>query len=185
MTNKLALIGAALAVSLGATSVHAAVSASEAAKLGSTLTPLGGEKAGNGSNIPAWNGGLSKSPFPNYKPGTHRPDPFASDKVAFTITAQNMNQYADKLTEGEKALFRAYPQTFKLNIYPSRRTAAVPDWVAENTRKCATTAKVKDWGIEGCVGGTPFPILSGSPSEQGLQAIWNHILRFRGNYLVR
>lgn len=186
MTNKLALIGAALVVSLSAASPsQAAVSAAEAAKLGSTLTPLGGEKAGNGSTIPAWSGGLSKSPFANYKSGNHRPDPFASDKIAFTITAANLNQYADKLAEGQKALFRAYPQTFKMHVYPSRRTAAVPDWVAENTKKCAVNAKVKDWGFEGCVGGTPFPILSGSNSEQALQAIWNHIVRYRGLYLMR
>ena len=96
-----------------------------------------------------------------------------------------MNQYADKLSDGQKALFRTYPQTFKMNIYPSRRTAAVPDWVADNTKKCATTAKVKDWGIEGCVGGIPFPILSGNNGDQALQAIWNHILRYRGNNVVR
>ncbi|MES2917221.1 MAG: DUF1329 domain-containing protein [Pseudomonadota bacterium] len=185
MTKKLAFIGAALAVSLSATSVQAAVSAADAAKLGSSLTPLGGEKAGNGSTIPAWSGGLSKSPFPGYKSGDHRPDPFAGDRAAFTITAQNMNQYADKLADGQKALFRAYPQTFKMNVYPSRRTAAVPDWVAANTKKCATTAKIKDWGIEGCLGGTPFPILSGNSEDQALQALWNHILRYRGQYLVR
>lgn len=185
MTKKLALIGTVLAVSMAAGTAQAAVSAAEAGKLGSSLTPLGGEKAGNGSTIPAWNGGITKSPFPGYKPGNHRPDPFASDKAAFTITAQNMNQYADKLADGQKALFRAYPQTFKMHIYPSRRTAAVPDWVEANTKKCATNAKVKDWGIEGCVGGTPFPIPHGSNNEQALQIIWNHITRYRGQYLVR
>lgn len=186
MMKKLAWFGAALAVSLSAaTTTQAAVSAAEADKLGNSLTPLGGEKAGNGSTIPAWSGGLTKSPFANYKSGDHRPDPFASDKPAFTITAQNMNTYADKLADGQKALFRAYPQSFKMHIYPSRRTAAVPDWVAANTKKCATTAKVKDWGIEGCVGGTPFPILSGNNEEQAMQALWNHILRYRGQYLVR
>lgn len=186
MTRKLAWMGAALAVSLSAATTHAAVSADEAAKLKSTLTPLGGERAGNAEgSIPVWNGGLEKSPFPNYRPGTHRPDPFASDRVLLTITAQNMNSYADHLAEGEKAMFRAYPQTFKMNIYASRRTAAVPDWVEANTFKCATSARVKDWGVEGCVGGTPFPILSGSNEDQAMQAIWNHILRFRGVYLVR
>lgn len=186
MTRKLAWMGAALAVSLSAATTHAAVSADEAAKLKSTLTPLGGERAGNAEgSIPVWNGGLEKSPFPNYRPGTHRPDPFASDRVLLTITAQNMNSYADHLAEGEKAMFRAYPQTFKMNIYASRRTAAVPDWVEANTFKCATSARVKDWGVEGCVGGTPFPILSGSNEDQAMQALWNHILRFRGVYLVR
>lgn len=185
MTKKLALLGAALAVSLAATGAQAAVPAAEAAKLGSSLTPLGADKAGNGSTIPAWTGGLTKSPFAGYKSGQHRPDPFANDRAAFTITAQNMNQYADKLADGQKALFRTYPQTFKMNIYPSRRTAAVPDWVSENTKKCATTGKLKDWGIEGCLGGTPFPILSGNNEEQAMQALWNHILRYRGQYIVR
>lgn len=186
MKRKLTCIAATFALTLGSvSSLYAAVPAAEAAKLGNSLTDLGGEKAGNGSTIPAWNGGLARNPFPNWKPGQHRPDPFASDKPAFTITAANMNQYADKLADGQKALFRIYPDTYKMHIYPSRRTAAVPDWVADNTKKCATTAKVKDWGIDGCVGGIPFPILSGSNSDQALQVIWNHILRYRGIYLLR
>lgn len=187
MTKKIALLGTALAVSIASvTGAHAAVSAADADKLKSTLTPLGGEKAGNKDNtIPAWSGGLTKSPFPNYKPGQHQPDPFTADKPIAVITSQNMNQYADKLAEGQKALFRTYPQTFKMNVYPSRRTEAAPQWVYDNTYKCATTAKVKDWGLDGCVGGTPFPILSGTNGEQALQAIWNHIVRYRGEYLVR
>ena len=38
----------------------AAVSAEEAAKLGSSLTPLGGDKAANAAGtIPAWSGGIT------------------------------------------------------------------------------------------------------------------------------
>ena len=48
MTTKNLLQTGVLALSLLATSVMAAVSADEAAKLGTTLTPLGAEKAGNG-----------------------------------------------------------------------------------------------------------------------------------------
>jgi hypothetical protein len=187
MIKKTFGLGAAVIVALSAMApAHAAVSAAEAEKLKSTLTPLGAERAGNKEgSIPAWNGGLSKPPFANYRPGQHQPDPFASDKPILVITADNMNQYADHLAEGEKALFRTYPQTFKMYIYPSRRTEAAPQWVYDNTYKCATTAHVKDWGFEGCVGGIPFPILSGSNSEQALQALWNHIVRYRGEYVVR
>ena len=187
MMKKIFCASATLAIAL-ATSVvaQAAVSASEADKLKTTLMPLGGEKAGNKEGtIPAWTGGLSKSPFPNYKPGTHMPDPFASEKPVAVITAQNMSQYADQLAEGQKALFRTYPQTFRMNIYPSHRTEAAPQFVYDNTYKCATTAKVSGWGFDGCVGGTPFPILSGSNGEQALQAVWNHIVRYRGEYIVR
>ncbi|KUJ91854.1 MAG: hypothetical protein XD38_0537, partial [Pseudomonas sp. 63_8] len=48
-----------LTLSLLATSVMAAVSPDEAAKLGTTLTPVGAEMAGNADgSIPAWTGGL-------------------------------------------------------------------------------------------------------------------------------
>ena len=51
-----------LTLSLLATSVMAAVSPDEAAKLGNTLTPVGAEMAGNADgSIPAWTGGLSPS----------------------------------------------------------------------------------------------------------------------------
>lgn len=187
MLKKIAWLGTAFAVGLAAaTSAQAAVSAEAAGKLKTTLMPVGGEKAGNADGtIPAWTGGITKSPFPNYKPGDHHPDPFASDKHLFVITAKNMNQYADKLSEGQKALFRTYPDTYKMFVYPSRRTAALPQRLYDNTFKCATTATVKDWGIDGCIGGTPFPIPSGSNSEQALQILWNHITRYRGEYVVR
>src|SRR3982750_4547629 len=84
----------------------AAVSASDAAKLGAELTPLGAEKAGNADgSIPAWDGGItsaSQAGFANSRPGQHHPDPYAGDKPLFTVTAANMGQYANKLTEGHK-----------------------------------------------------------------------------------
>lgn len=164
---------------------HASVSLSEAQKLKSTLTPFGAEKAGNtAGTIPAWSGGVHK-PVNGNTGGRNEPDPYAGEKPLFSITAQNMNQYAANLAEGEKALFKIYPQTFKMNIYTTHRSESAPQWVYDNTFKCATSASVKDWGIEGCIGGIPFPILSGSNEEQAMQAIWNHILRFRGQYVVR
>lgn len=96
----------------------AAVSAQEAVRLGSELTPLGGEKAGNAAGtIPAWDGGLSspaKAGFPNFASPGRAPDPFASEKPAFKITAANMAQYADHLTEGEKAMLKQYKDTLSL-----------------------------------------------------------------------
>jgi len=60
------------------THATAAVTAEQAAQLKTSLTPLGGEKAGNQEGtIPAWDGGLTTvgSGFQN---GGRRPDPFAS-----------------------------------------------------------------------------------------------------------
>ena len=56
------LVGAAV---LATGMAQAAVSAQEAAKLGTTLTPVGAEKAGNAAGtIPAWEGGIVRPPVP-------------------------------------------------------------------------------------------------------------------------
>src|SRR5688572_15380471 len=116
-------------ITLGA-QVMAAVSAADAAKLGAELTPLGAEKGANADgSIPAWEGGLTSAAqagFPNFRPGQHHPDPYANDKPLYTITAANMNQYANKLTEGHKKLLTTYRNTFKMLVYPTRRSAAAP-----------------------------------------------------------
>jgi Protein of unknown function (DUF1329) len=168
------------AAMLFAQAAWGAVSPEEAARLGADLTPLGGEKAGNADgSIPAWTGGL-KSPadagFPNYHSPDHYPDPYASDKPLFTITSANLSQYAAKLTEGHKALFKTYPD-YKMIVYPTHRSAAAPESVYEATKRNATTAKlVPDGnGFTGAIGGTPFPI-----PQSGLEVYWNHVTRYRG-----
>jgi hypothetical protein len=165
---------------LFAQSAWGAVSPQEAARLGQDLTPLGGEKAGNADGtIPAWTGGIksaAEAGFPNYRSGDHHPDPFASDKPLFTITAANLSQYAARLTEGHKALFKAYPD-YKLIVYPTHRSAASPEHVYEATKRNATTGKlVPDGnGITGALGGVPFPI-----PQSGVEIYWNHVTRWRG-----
>src|SRR5689334_403752 len=99
--RKIALTAAVLLAA--ASTVWAAVSDDEAAQLKSKLMPLGGEKAGNREGtIPAWDGGYT-TPTPGFVNGGRRPDPFANDKPTFSITAQNMDRYADKLNDGTKA----------------------------------------------------------------------------------
>jgi hypothetical protein len=156
------------------------VSPQEAARLGADLTPLGGEKAGNADgSIPAWTGGLKSAAdagVPNYHPGDHYPDPYASDKPLFTITPANMAQYAAKLTEGHKAVFKTYPD-YKMVVYPTHRTAAAPQRIYDATKRQATTAKLAadGNGVTGVIGATPFPI-----PQAGVEVIWNHITRWRG-----
>src|SRR5579864_796295 len=165
---------------LFAQSAWGAVSPQEAARLGQDLTPLGGEKAGNADGtIPAWTGGIksaAEAGFPNYRSGDQHPDPFASDKPLFTITAANLSQYSAKLTEGHKALFKAYAD-YKMIVYPTHRSGASPERVYEATKRNAVTAKlVPDGnGFTGAVGGTPFPI-----PQNGLEVYWNHVTRWRG-----
>ncbi len=183
MLIKHSLIAAAVALTL-AGNTYAAVSAQEADTLGTTLTPLGAEKAGNAAGtIPEWTGGITGAPAGvAYKPGDHHPDPFPEDKVLFTIDKANMEQYKDNLTPGETALMNAYPGTFKMPVYQTRRSGAAPQWVYDNTKKNATTAKLVDGGngFKDAVGGIPFPI-----PKSGVEAIWNHIARYRGTYVLR
>lgn len=154
----------------------AAVSAQEAARLGNDLTPLGGEKAGNADgSIPAWDGGITNPPA-GFKSGGHHPDPFASDQIKFTINAANASQHADKLSEGHKAMLKQY-DTYVMNVYPTRRSASFPQYIYDATKKIATTAQLVQGGngVQGAVVGIPFPI-----PQNGLEVIWNHILRYRG-----
>ncbi|MCB4366871.1 DUF1329 domain-containing protein [Hydrogenophaga taeniospiralis] len=172
------LLAALLAASLPAL---AAVTAEEAAKLKSTLTPVGAEKVGNkAGTIPAWDGGLSKAPAA-YRNGDVRPDPFAADKPLLSISAKNMAEHADKLTDGVQALMKKHPD-FRIDVYPTRRSAAMPQFVYDNTFQNATRAKTVDagHGVEGAYGGIPFPI-----PKDGYEAIWNHRLAWRGgNYTM-
>ncbi len=153
----------------------AAVSADEAAQLKTTLTPLGAERAGNkDGTIPAWDGGLKA--LPGYRNGDPRPDPYPADKPRLQINAKNMDQHADKLSDGVKALMKKYPD-FRIEVYPTRRSAAAPQYVYDNTFKNASRAKLTDsgQGVEGALGGVPFPI-----PKDGYEAIWNHRLAWIG-----
>jgi uncharacterized protein DUF1329 len=152
------------------------------AKLGNELTPLGGIKAGNAEGtIPEWNGGITEPPA-GYTKGKHYVDPFSDDAVQFTISNNNMFDYVDKLSEGHKALLKTYPETYKLNIYKTRRTASAPQQIYDATKRIASTAKLTadGNGVTGAIGGIPFPL-----PENGLEVIWNHLLRWRGNYIER
>jgi hypothetical protein len=155
-------------------SASAKVTAQEAEKLKSTLTPFGAEKEGNADGtIPAWEGGYTTLPE-GYVKGGKRGDLFPEDKVEFKITPQNMDQYADKLSEGTKALFKRYPETFYINVYKTRRTASAPQWVYDEIYKNATRSYVDGYDVKDVYGGPPFPI-----PKSGIEAIWNHQLRYR------
>ncbi len=102
-------------------------------------------------------------------------DPFSDDSILFTITSENYEQFEEHiLTPGQVAMFETYPNSFKMNIYKSRRSCSVPQEVLDLTIENATMTDEGE-GIEGVVGSIPFP----NPSE-ALHHVWNHILRYRG-----
>ena len=170
-----ALLGAII---MPPSAVHAGVSLAEARQLNTSLTPVGAERAGNSDGtIPAWTGGYTTS-APGYQQGSLRPDPFVEEKPLFSITRANLSAYSNKLPEGAKALFAKFTD-YRIDIYPTHRTAAVPAWVYENIFRNATQAHAGSdgiaYGVEGAAGGIPFPI-----PKTGFEVVWNHLLAFWG-----
>lgn len=171
------LSGAAtLGLTMGS-SVQAKVSAEEAARLdGPQLTCMGAERAGSASGIPEYSGKWVGTWPGQSKPYGYEPGPYANEKPLFTITAKDVAKYADKLTEGEKALFAAYPQTYRMLVYPSHRDFGTPKWACETAKKNALSAELIDDGLgaTGLGGGPAFPI-----PKSGLEAIRSVQTSFR------
>lgn len=156
---------------------QAKVSDAEAARLDQDLTPVGAERAGNPSGtIPAWDGGLSTPPA-SYQKGKIETDPFTDDKPLFVITARNADLYKDKLTAGHRKLLEQYGSDYVMPVYRTRRTAAYPERIYDRLRDNAVSATLLDNGngVRDTIATSPFPI-----PKSGLEAIWNHILRYRG-----
>ena len=173
------LINVCLAATLGIVSLPgvAKISQEQADRLGgSELTPLGAERAGNADgSIPAWDGGLQTLPE-GYAPGDRLIDPYPDDEPLFTITAANVDEHADRLSPGQIAMFARYPDTYRMRIFPSRRSARLPEQEYELIGESAVVTELaaEGNGLLNFTAGTPFPI----PSS-GVEVIWNHITRYR------
>lgn len=145
---------------------------------GPLFTPLGAERPGNADgSIPAWDGGITGPPA-DYVPGRHETDPFPDDPVLYTVSADNLEQYAERLSAGQKAMLLAYPDSWRMHVYRSRRTASYPEWVYEAVIKNATRAELVTegkGGVRHARVSSPFPI-----PKSGVELIWNHNLRWRG-----
>lgn len=167
---KKTVLATGIALTFIAINVPAKVTPEEAKKLDTVLTPMGAERAGNKEGtIPAWNPDFE--PPASYKGSGHRyPDPYADEKPLFTITAKNMKEYRDKLTPGIQAMFKKYPRTFKMHIYPSHRDGAYSEFFQKKSKLNATRAELVDSGngVLNAFGSTPFPI-----PKDGVEAVWN------------
>jgi hypothetical protein len=177
MRNLILATGTLAALALLSAQPSAAkVTAEEAAALKAALTPLGAVKAANtDGSIPAWEGGVTTAPA-GYQKGKAHVDPFAADKPLFEITAANMAQYQAMLSPGQQAMLKRYP-TYKLKVYPTRRSAAFSKDIYDAAIADATTAELTPDGngVKNATRTSPFPI-----PKNGLEAIWNHLLRYRG-----
>ena len=115
-------------------------------------------------------------PIGSYDPEINSyPDPYPDDEILLVIDKNNFKQFSETiLTPGQLEMFNLYPETFKMNVYESRRSCSVPPEVIELTKENAALIDEGE-GIIGVVGSIPFP----NPTE-ALHHVWNHILRYRG-----
>lgn len=174
--KRIPLILGALTALIGG-AVQAAVSAEDAAGLGNSLTPVGAERAGNADgSIPEWTGGLSKD-VGNVDAAGFLSNPFEGEQPLFSITAQNAEQYREHLSAGQMAMLRRYPDTYYLRVFPTHRSAALPDEVYQAIARNARNARLVEGGngLRDLDTSIPFPI-----PQSGLEVVWNHITRYRG-----
>ncbi len=151
-------------------------------RLSKDLTPMGSERAGNADGtIPEWTGGITTPP-PEYNPGDHHQDPFKDDSPLFRITGANYQDYGDQLTVGQKATFAKYPDSYFMDVYPSRRSTSFPEHIYEMTAKNGETATLAEngEGVKDAAEGFPFPF-----PENAYELMWNHKLKYKGTGGVR
>ena len=143
----------------------------------SNQTPIGAERGANKEGtIPEWTGGLTETPE-GYSEGEYHVDPFHDDEVKFTISAKNLDEHRAKLTDLQMALLEKYPERFIINVFPTRRSCAYPEFIYEATAKNARTAKVieEGYGFSGASAGFPFP-----EPKDAFEVLFNHETRYSG-----
>ncbi|OPG75517.1 outer membrane lipoprotein-sorting protein, partial [Pseudomonas ogarae] len=111
-------------------------------------------------------------------------DPFANEKPLFTITAATVDKYKDKLSEGQVAMFKRYPQTYKIPVYPTHRSVGLPPEIYESAKRSAlNVTSINDGnGLSNFTGNRyyAFPI-----PKNGVEVLWNHVTRYHGGNLRR
>lgn len=165
-------VSVAAACALVATASFSNIMPDDLKSLDGPLTPLGAQRAASkDGDVPAWTGKWLGAPQDvQYKRGERYPDPYANEKPLFVITAQNMAQYADHLTDGQKALFKRYPATYRMSVYPSHRDFRYDESVykAIHTYAPDTVMTPNENGLKDGPPQVPYPI-----PKTAAELLWN------------
>ena len=181
MYKKVVIGVCGMAMSLVASAVAAqSLSQSEIDQLGTTLTPIGAERAGNAAGtIPEWTGGLAVDAGRQVERGFWE-NPYAAEQPEFVITAQNYQQYRDNLTPGQIAMFERYPETYRMPVYKTHRSVGYSQEVYDDVKRLAGQAKLVNGGdgVDNVEMGASFifPI-----PKVGAEVVWNHLTAYRKN----
>ncbi|MEH6448820.1 MAG: DUF1329 domain-containing protein [Oleispira sp.] len=146
----------------------------DARRLAKDLTPVGAERVGNGKDIPSWTGGLKSSK--SHQSGHFHSNPYFREKPLYTITQANMEKFKNRLSPGSQKLLQQFP-SMELPVYKTHRSASYPDYVYEGIKENVSNSSLMKYGsgVSGSRISSPFPI-----PQSGLEVLWNHTLRFRG-----
>ena len=146
--------------------------------LGTKLTPLGANpNPSSDGEIPAWTGGLITPPE-GYVRGEPHIDPYSAEQPILKISAENVDQYRNRLTNTQLSLISKYSGAYYLNVYKTHRSCAVPQFVYDATKRNIETAKMVDDGngFIGAFAGVPFPI-----PENAKEIMWNYQTYYYGH----
>lgn len=140
-------------------------------------TPIGAQLEGNADGtIPAWNGGLLPTAWPDaFTPGSLA-DPYPQDRPLFTISAANLGEHAHRLAAGHRVLLER-DADYRLPVYATHRSVSFPEAVEAATAANRGRARLRGVdAIEGADLGAPFVA-----PRSGAEVLWNHRLRYRGD----
>jgi hypothetical protein len=174
----------------------AAVPEHQATRLQAELSPVGAERAqgrtevgfipeSSDSSLGDFEDEFEEIVDPPTRVGAW-PDPsdtaqLASEAPLFAISASTLNRYREHLTASHFALLQTNPNTYFMNVYPSRRTVRWPQAIERATVANATRCSLEGTDtLVGCRLGFPFPL-----PQSGAEVIWNHKLRWRGDAMSR
>ena len=144
-------------------------------RLGKDLTPMGAIRAGSEDGLmPEWTGSVVGLPdgLEWDGPGTPYPDPWPDEKPLFEITAENLDEHRARLSPGQIAMFEAYPDTFRMPVFPGHREFAYYQNYYDKVLYNAIHGELTndDEGIRGFVGGAAFPVPSTGAEAVAVQA---------------
>jgi hypothetical protein len=166
--NKLIKLTIATLALAATTATAQTMTPESSARLGQDLTPMGAIKAGSDDGmIPPWTGSTRGLPegLKWDGPGTHYPDPYADEKPLFTIDKSNFEQYRQRLTPGQIAMFETYPETFRMPVYTSHREFNYPEAFHAKVKYNADHVELynNDEGIRHYIGGPAIPVPASGP----------------------
>jgi len=105
-----------------------------------------------------------------------------SDGTIKLDNAENYQEYEENLTPGQIAVLKRYPDTYRMPVYKTRRTAGYPQEVYDQVKSGAVDVELVAGGngLENLASDFPFPI-----PESGIEIVWNHVMRYRGGSFKR